>query len=164
MLPPPRPALWPLRPVASADVTDELLPDGRRRITVRHAELPGVTPEMLDWWYGHVDGPVEVEHRDADAAIIAKRVAGGAVLRLVNEFSATRRGTAYRSRMELGTASIAGRLGLNRLVRRQILAGAKARAWARHHVEEVGNLVHFLPDLWAGQTGVAPDRTRRRRG
>jgi hypothetical protein len=125
MLPPPRPALWPLRPVASADVTDELLPDGRRRITVRHAELPGVTPEMLDWWYGHVDGPVEVEHRDADAAIIAKRVAGGAVLRLVNEFSATRRGTAYRSRMELGTASIAGRLGLNRLVRRQILAAPR---------------------------------------
>jgi hypothetical protein len=220
MLPPPRPALWPLRPFASADVTDELLPDGRRRITVRHAELAGVTPEMLDWWYGHVDGPmeyagstwprylvwhpfdhiayevlrtapdgtvgpgarlrireafqrdprnlldvtVEVEHRDADAAIIAKRVAGGQVLRLVNEFSATRRGTAYRSRMELGTASIAGRLGLNRLVRRRILAGAKARAWGRHHVEEVGNLVHFLPDLWAGQSGVAPGRTRRRRG
>jgi hypothetical protein len=34
--------------------------------------------------------------------------------------------------------------------------------WPRHHVEEVGNLVHFLPGLWAGRTGVAPDRTRRR--
>jgi len=63
--------------------------------------------------------------------------------------------------MELGTASVAGRLGLNRLIRRRFLAGAKARAWARHHVEEVGNLVHFLPGLWAGQTGVAPDPGRR---
>ena len=64
--------------------------------------------------------------------------------------------------MELGTASVAGRLGLNRLIRRRFLAGAKARAWARHHVEEVGNLVHFLPGLWAGQTGVAPGPGRRR--
>jgi len=45
--------------------------------------------------------------------------------------------------------------------RRRFLAGAKAGAWARHHVEEVGNLVHFLPGLWAGQTGVAPDPGRR---
>ncbi len=25
-------------------------------VVVRHAELKGVTPEMLVWWYGHVDG------------------------------------------------------------------------------------------------------------
>jgi hypothetical protein len=48
--------LWPLRPVETAGVADEFLADGRRRITIRHAELVGVTPGMLAWWFGHVVG------------------------------------------------------------------------------------------------------------
>jgi hypothetical protein len=55
-LPAPRPVLWPLRPTETAAVADDLLTDGRRRITVRHAELVGVTPRMLAWWLGHVVG------------------------------------------------------------------------------------------------------------
>jgi hypothetical protein len=115
-LPPPRPLLWPLRPVASAGVTDEVLraaPDGTvgsgARLRIREAFQRD--PRNL------LDVTVEVEHRDADAAIIARHVAGEPVLRLVNEFTGTRCGTANLSRMELGTASVAGRLGLNRLVR-----------------------------------------------
>ena len=52
VLPQARPILWPLRPASSAQVTDEVLGTGQRRITIRHAPLHGVTPEMLSWWYG----------------------------------------------------------------------------------------------------------------
>jgi hypothetical protein len=33
--------------------------NGRRQIVIRHQELSGVTPRMLDWWYGHVGGEME---------------------------------------------------------------------------------------------------------
>jgi hypothetical protein len=54
-LPPPRPLLWPLRPVQSArwSVTED---HGRVVVTVEHAPLAGVTTEMLRWWYRHVPG------------------------------------------------------------------------------------------------------------
>jgi len=48
--------LWPLRRADSAIVNIAVLPDGRRRIKIRHAELKGVTPEMLAWWFGHIEG------------------------------------------------------------------------------------------------------------
>jgi hypothetical protein len=38
---------------------DRRLDEGRRQIAIRHQELSGVTPRMLDWWYGHVDGLME---------------------------------------------------------------------------------------------------------
>jgi hypothetical protein len=28
--------------------------------------------------------------------------------------------------------------------------------WVRHHVEEIGNLPHFLPDLFRDEAGVEP--------
>jgi hypothetical protein len=210
-LPAPRPVLWPLRPVASADVTDEIARDGRRIITVRHAELEGVTPEMVFWWYGHITGDmryagaiwprylvwhpldhiafqvvragpdgrigpgarmhileafqrdprnllditVEAERFEANTAVMHKQVAGTRIMRLTNEFRAAPRGTMYVTRMEIGASGLAAALGMNAVVRRGILGGAKAHAWARHHVEEIGNLTHFLPELWASETGLA---------
>src|SRR5687768_14360913 len=169
VLPEARPMLWPLRPPSSAEVTDEVLGTGQRRITIRHAHLHGVTPEMLSWWYGgnivgtmhyagqewprylvwhpldHISyeivdarsdgavGPgsrirvreafqrdpgnllevtVEVERLDERMAIIARRVPGGHVLRLTNEFTPVPQGTAYVSRMEIGSPSLLGRSGL----------------------------------------------------
>jgi DAPG hydrolase PhiG domain len=207
-LPPPRPVLWPLRPIESAQVADEVLGDGRRRITIRHAVLEGVTPEMLAWWYGHVDGlmvyagatlprylvwhpldhisyevlrpgldgmvgigsrirvreafqrdprnlldvTIDVERIDPDAAVVRRMVAGRPILRLVNAFEAVDRGTRYVSRMEIGTDMPVGRLGMNAIVRGRILPGRKGQAWARHHVEEIGNLEHFLPALFEAET------------
>src|SRR5262245_64954581 len=50
----------PTTQISSLSLHDALpicrLADGRREIEIRHAELRGVTPEMLDWWYGHVEG------------------------------------------------------------------------------------------------------------
>src|SRR2546423_9367971 len=58
-LPPSRPLPWPLRAPATAETTFEHLADGRRRIVIRHAELKGVSPEMLAWWYHNVIGDME---------------------------------------------------------------------------------------------------------
>ncbi len=55
-LPPPRPVIWTLRPPESASVSLDHTRDGRVTVTIEHALLTGVTPEMLAWWYGHVPG------------------------------------------------------------------------------------------------------------
>jgi len=47
----PRDLPWPLRDVVEARAGHEVLPDGRIRLTIEHRPLPGVTPEMLAWWY-----------------------------------------------------------------------------------------------------------------
>jgi hypothetical protein len=58
-LPPARPVLWPLRPLASAAIHIDERDDGSRHIEIRHAVLAGVTQRMLTWWYGHIDGDME---------------------------------------------------------------------------------------------------------
>ncbi len=47
----PRDLPWPLRDVSQARTAHEILPDGRIHLTIQHRPLPGVTPEMLAWWY-----------------------------------------------------------------------------------------------------------------
>jgi quinoprotein glucose dehydrogenase len=47
----PRRLPWPLRDVREAVTSHEILPDGRIRLRIEHRPLPGVTPEMLAWWY-----------------------------------------------------------------------------------------------------------------
>jgi len=207
-LPPPRPVLWPLRPIESAAIADELLQDGRRRITIEHAELVGVAPHMLAWWFGHIVGEMDyagsiwprylvwhpldhisyeivgpavgrtvvapgtrirvreafqrrpdylldqtltVERLDDRAAIIVKHLVSASAVRLTNEFEPTPQGTRYSSRMEIGSSSRLGRLGLNRLLRSRVIPGEQGLAWARHRVEEIGNLEHFLPALYTAE-------------
>jgi len=48
---PPRRLPWPLRATDDAETAHEILADGRIHLTIRHRPLPGVTPEMLEWWY-----------------------------------------------------------------------------------------------------------------
>ena len=50
---------------------------------------------------------------------------------------------------EVGTTAWFGRLAFNRIIRPRIFPKNMARAWLRHHVEEIGNLEHFLPELYA---------------
>lgn len=202
-LPAPRPVLWPIRARETAEVDDQMLADGRRRITIVHALLKGITPEMLDWWYHNVEGEmdyaggrwlrycvwhpldhisykvsrrmdgkvgpgtrlhireafqrrqenlldlhVEVESIDARAAIIRKRVGPISILRLVNRFEDTPSGVRYTTEMTIGAMGFPGRL-LNPMLRRSILGGERGQAWIRHHIEEIGTLEHFLPQLFA---------------
>jgi len=49
-----RPVLYPLRPVESAVVQHLDAPHGRRRVTIDHRPLEGITPAMLLDWFTHL--------------------------------------------------------------------------------------------------------------
>ena len=51
-----RPVLYPLRPVDTATVRFTAAPHHRRRVTIDHRPLAGVTPEMLLDWFTHLGG------------------------------------------------------------------------------------------------------------
>lgn len=54
-----RPILYPLRPVDSAVVRYTRAPHLRRRITIDHRSLAGVTPAMLLDWFSHIGETME---------------------------------------------------------------------------------------------------------
>ncbi|OKH81762.1 hypothetical protein EB75_14715 [Mycobacterium sp. ST-F2] len=51
-----RPNLYPLRALDTATVRYTRAPHGRRRVTIEHRPLPGVTPLMLLDWFTHLGG------------------------------------------------------------------------------------------------------------
>src|SRR5262245_61040623 len=53
-IPPARPVLYPLRAVESATVRYTRHPHGRRRVTIDHRPLSGITPSMLLGWFTHL--------------------------------------------------------------------------------------------------------------
>ena len=52
-----------MKPLDSAQTQVDALPDGRRRYAIVHDVLRDVTPEMLVWWFQHMDGVVEIAGR-----------------------------------------------------------------------------------------------------
>ena len=63
-LPDSRPQLAPLRQVETAQTSISRLADQRLLLTIRHAPLRGVTPEMLSWWFRNIEGTITVEGRE----------------------------------------------------------------------------------------------------
>jgi hypothetical protein len=53
-----------LRELDSAQTKITRLADRRLLITIRHAPLRGVTPEMLGWWFQNIEGTITVEGRE----------------------------------------------------------------------------------------------------
>ncbi len=49
-----RPVLYPLRPLESATVRYTAAPHHRRRVTIDHRPLSGITPAMLLDWFTHI--------------------------------------------------------------------------------------------------------------
>ncbi|MEV6272702.1 hypothetical protein AB0L64_36420 [Kribbella sp. NPDC051936] len=199
-LPAPRPVLWPLRPLESAAVSTSS-DESRTLVTITHSPLEQVTPEMLAWWYTHVQGDmryagttwprylvwhpldhisyeattpgriepgarlhikealgrdpamlldleVMVETVDSQCAVISKRMLGSSMVRLENEFTRTSSGCRYTTHLTIGDTTPLARLFLNRTAHKRAFPGPKLSAWIRHHVEEIGNLENFLPDLY----------------
>ncbi len=62
-LPEPLAVPWTMKPLSSAATGMDLLDDGRLHLWIRHDVLHGVTPEMLVWWFQHMEGDMEVEGR-----------------------------------------------------------------------------------------------------
>ncbi|MCV7084856.1 hypothetical protein [Mycolicibacter hiberniae] len=54
-----RPVIFPLRRVDTATVRYTAGPHRRRRVTIDHRPLAGVTPPMLLDWFRHIDGTIE---------------------------------------------------------------------------------------------------------
>ena len=52
---------WQLKSPSSASAGVETLNDGRKRYWVKHSVLKNVTPRMLAWWFGHMEGNVEIQ-------------------------------------------------------------------------------------------------------
>jgi hypothetical protein len=99
-----------------------------------------------------LDVSVTVERIGRDAAIIGNRVFGLSALRLINEFQDAPAGASYVTDLTIGDPGAIGRLVFNRLIGSRILPGAQAQHWIRHHIEEVGNLENFLPQLYRAET------------
>ena len=176
--------------------------DSRTVVTIAHAPLEQVTPEMLAWWYCHIPGTMQyagetrprylvwhpldhisyqltspgdvvgagsrlhitealgrdpgnlvdihvtVETIDSREAILTKRVLGTSIVRLENEFRPTSAGCRYTTHLTLGDTTPLARLALNWIAHSRAFPPPKLSAWIRHHVEEIGNLENFLPDLF----------------
>lgn len=96
------PVLFPLRTVDTATVRHTAWPHLRRRITIDHRPLPGITPAMLLDWFGHLGGTMiygdavvprylawhPLDHRNWELARPAPGggAAEGAKFRIVEQF------------------------------------------------------------------------------
>lgn len=65
-IPKPRPVLYPLRTVDTASVRYTALPNHRRRITIDHRPLAGITPAMLLDWFRNLGGTMSYGGRVID--------------------------------------------------------------------------------------------------
>ena len=207
---PPRPIDWEMRPVSSAETSVRTLDDGRKELIIRHQELETVTPEMLLWWFHHLEETMEwhgavvpryhvwhpidhihfsVERRAPDGSVgpgakwhiveafggnldfllderpnvvrldtggitLVGRALGQTLLRLEHSFTPTPLGTRYETLMRVGLSSAFLR-PISRALLQRRFSDAKAEAWLKHNIEEVGNLSHFLPKLYANEA-IAP--------
>lgn len=50
---------WMMRERSSAAISRRVLPDGRLEQVIQHGLLPGITPDLLLWWFGVIDRTVE---------------------------------------------------------------------------------------------------------
>jgi hypothetical protein len=210
-----RPVLYPLRSVDSAVVRYSAQPHLRRRVTIDHRPLPGITPAMLLDWFSHIGEtmtyggqviprylawhPVDhinwelvrpaagggaaegarfrivenfgrsengdafavdvvdrVEKLDETGIRLVQRVAGIPVLQLEHTWSAATEGAHYVSVMDIGARS-ALLTPVNFLLTRRF-PDEMVRAWAKHNIEEVGQLEFLLPGLSTRSPAAAPSR------
>jgi DAPG hydrolase PhiG domain len=103
-----------------------------------------------------IDIRVTVEEFGDGRSVVVKRVMGAALVRLENEFQTEPAGARYVSRMTIGDTTPLGRRILNRIAHRRAFPPKRIEPWIRHHIEEIGNLEHFLPDLVRERAELEP--------
>jgi hypothetical protein len=96
-----------------------------------------------------IDIRVTVDELGPHRAVIVKRVLGTTIVRLENDFRDGPEGAEYRTTLTVGDVTPLARAVLNRVAHRRAFPQARIAPWITHHNEEVGNLEHFLPDLYA---------------
>lgn len=120
--------------------------DGRRfsaGAQIRIQEFFGARPEYK------VNIVDDVDHLDETGMRHAGRIMGREFVSMDYRFAAVPEGTRYENSLTVGGdgRTLFGKL-VN-VVRGRLFPDAQGRAWLRHNVEEVGNLEHFLPALYA---------------
>ena len=60
-IPPALPISWKPKPVSGAKTGSRVLPDGRIQYWIEHDLLRGVTPDMLAWWFQHLEGDIQYQ-------------------------------------------------------------------------------------------------------
>jgi hypothetical protein len=113
----------------------------------RIVEALGANPDFL------VNSVADIPRNDDGGVTLSVRRFGLEVMRLEHTFAPVAGGTRYESRMRVGTEALLARFLVNRLVLPRLFSEAIGRAWLKHNVEEVGNLEHFLPALYAKHAG-----------
>jgi hypothetical protein len=112
--------------------------------TLRIREALHRDPEQV------IDITVTVEELGPHRAVIVKRLLGTTIVRLENDFTDAPAGAAYRTTLTVGDTTALARLALNRVAHRRAFPEQRIQPWITHHIEEIGNLEHFLPALYAG--------------
>ena len=69
-IPRPRRIVHPLRDRTTAVTRVQELPGHRRRVTIDHAPLPRVTPDMLLWWFQNIGGTMEYDGEEVDRYLV----------------------------------------------------------------------------------------------
>ena len=52
---------WKCKTLDTAHAEVEILADGRIRCWIEHEVLHGITPQMLVWWFKHLEGDITYE-------------------------------------------------------------------------------------------------------
>jgi hypothetical protein len=60
-LPEPLRLPWRFKSVSSATAGVKTLNDCRKKFWIKHDVLKNVTPRMLAWWFGHMEGDIEIQ-------------------------------------------------------------------------------------------------------
>jgi hypothetical protein len=58
--PAPLPIDWKIKPVTSAQTKINVLANRQFELTITHDIIQGVTPQMLHWWFCHIDETMEI--------------------------------------------------------------------------------------------------------
>jgi len=101
-----------------------------------------------------IDVTFDVVKLDLTGFRLELRRLGQVITSMDEEFEDVPEGMHYKVTMTIGsTAPVLG--AVTRFVRRRVLAET-LDAWHLHNVQEVGNLPHFLPELYATHAGTRP--------
>jgi len=98
-----------------------------------------------------IDITFDVPKLDLTGFRLEVRRLGQIIVAMDEAFEEIPEGMRYAVTMTLGS-TVPVLSTITRLVRKHVLS-TKLAAWYRHNVEEVGNLPHFLPELYAEHAG-----------
>jgi hypothetical protein len=95
-----------------------------------------------------------IEKLDETGFVHGPRPFGPPIARLEYTFTPVGDGTLYENSITFGPDLPVLRPLFNRVIRPRVFPDAKARAWFKHNVEEVGNFEFFLPELYEKEEGL----------